>query len=139
MPLCGLELIRANIGDEKEPYLVSDDLIEYWISTNDNESVVTLKALKYIVTKLTKYVDEKSGLVDVKWSQLLAQYRQLLKDIASNPIYQSNPSGFIFGGTSNTEINRVNSDTESVCAPIKLGFYTEQFNEDWKEKWQKYS
>lgn len=123
-PSCPLEQVQLNIGDTEEE-LIAATVIQYILDNNGNSvPLATVEATKYIISSLTKRVNEEVGDVKIAWSQLLDNYRKLLKDFVSNPSYQTNGASIYIGGVNQTEIDRVNADTNSVSGGLCIGEFT---------------
>jgi hypothetical protein len=123
------EKVLLIIGDSGED-LITSSVITYILSVNDDDiNKAAIEATKYIIASLAKKVDEEVGDIKVKFSQLLENYKKLLKDLLSNPAYQLAASNFIFGGTSKTEIDRVRGTPDSNLPPLKEGFFTKDGSE----------
>ena len=123
-PTGPLEKVLLSIGDT-EGELISPTVVQYLLDSNSNDvRLATLEATKYIVSSLSKRVDEEVGDVKVKWSQLLDNYKNLLKDFLTNPAYQTGGAGISFGGVSRTEMSRVENAPNSVGGGIRLGQFT---------------
>lgn len=103
--------VRLIIGDSIEPYIISDEVIEFLLEQADGDIMKAAKmALQFVIRSLTKAVDQSVGDISIKYSQMLANFRAIQDDLDR----KSNLSVPIFGGTTRSEVERVRQSPESV-------------------------
>ena len=118
------EQVLLIIGDEEEE-LITIDVIAYILANNeDNVNLAAIEAIRYIIGYLTKRIDEEVGDIKVKFSQLLKNYKDLLKELLTDPSFALSLGLHRFGGVSKSASKAIARDTDSRRGPISEGFYT---------------
>ena len=130
-PDCPLTEVQLLIGDTEEE-LISGSVIQYILDRNGNAiGPSAIEAASYIVSDLTKMVDEEVGDIEVNWSQLLDNYKDLLKNLLKSPVYGQARGTFIFGGTSKVKYATVKDNPDAISSTIVGGeFSSTNSNED---------
>ena len=129
-PDCPLVEVQLLIGDTEEE-LISGTVIQYILDQNDNSvGLAAIAAAKYIVSDLTKMVDEEVGDIEVNWSQLLDNYKKLLDNLVKNPIYGQARGNFIFGGTRQAKYDTVKNNSDAISSPIVGGEFSSTNSND---------
>lgn len=129
-PQSAVDKVLLNIGDTDEDFITSP-VVQYILDTNGNSIPrASVESTRYIISALSKRADEVVGDVKVRWSQLLSNYRQLLNDMLTNPSFRDSGGGIYFGGTSKTEMDRVNNNPDSVNGGVKLGMFSSTDDND---------
>lgn len=84
-----VDRVRLLVGDiDKHDMEFSEDLYAYFLSENsDNEGLAAIQALKALVAKYAKAMEEIVGDVEVKFKQRYEGYRKLLDDFLKDPSY----------------------------------------------------
>ena len=118
--------VRIIIGDTTNPFLLEDTVVDYILDTNSNDvDKASIEALKYIVASLSRKVDQEVGDVRVTYSQMLKNYKDLLDDLQKDPSRMANVALPIMGGTTKSEIDRVNNNSETPNYGLISGFFTD--------------
>ena len=112
--------VRLYIGDT-ESSLVSDEIIDHALrNKNNNVRSAAIETLKFALAYLSQQTSHQVGDVLVDYNKLYDQTQRQLDRLMKDPEF--NPTlGFIFGGTSLTEKERVTSNTDFVGSPFKAG------------------
>lgn len=123
-PQSAVERVLLNIGDIEQEFITAP-VVQYILDKNNNSvSKASIESARYIISFLSKRADEVVGDVEVLWSQILSNYRKLLQDMLSNAAFRDSGGGIYFGGTSKTEMDRVNGNSDSVNGGVKLGMFS---------------
>lgn len=120
-PICR---VRFKIGDNETPLILQDSVYQFLLDTNSNdETVVAIEALKYIVTTTARYADEEAGEEAVRWSQIHKQYKSLLNDLTKDPNLSVYKAPTIYcGGISNGDIYTNDSNSDNRRPAVKQYF-----------------
>lgn len=125
-----VDRVRLSIGDtDPDALILSNDLYEYFLlSNNDKEGQATISALKHLVAKYAKYIDEETGDVDIKLSQLYKQYKNLLDLYTNDPTFSVIGSPVPYaGGISKSDLEKYECNDDNLFSPIKQGWVSDQF------------
>jgi hypothetical protein len=116
--------VRALIGDIDGSF-ISDPNIEVLLTlNNDNVIKASIQALDYIIAQVAYYVREEAGDVEVYWGDIYERLVKRKEQVERDNIYKISSGLFKMGGTTRSEIDRVNSDIESKG----VGERTEDFS-----------
>jgi hypothetical protein len=116
--ICKLRII---VGDAEEPYLLDDAVYQYFLDTSDSFGEAVIKAIEACLATVSKYVDERTDEVEVKWSQLYDNFRRRYDDLLRDPSQAVFVSLHKFGGTTNSEICSIRNNPETNGSPIQQG------------------
>ena len=111
--------LRLNVGDTDilEEGL-TDEVYQFTLDKHvGSESLASLEALRYLVSKYANFVDEKTGGVFVRESDKYKQYKELLDRLTKDPSFSLLSAGLPFAGgisVSDQEANCANPDNRQV-------------------------
>lgn len=106
--------IRLAVGDVTDlPYL-SDDTYQYCLDQNTgNESAATRMAAQLILAQLSYGSHQKIGQVEVWGTEAFANYLKFIKQVISNPAYNS-IAGVYVGGMNLSDVQSNLTDSTLV-------------------------
>lgn len=125
-----VDKIRLNIADtDSDNELIPNALYEYWLTLPATNPVTnsTQLAVEYLIAKFARYVEEKTGEVQVKYQQLYDHYKDLserLKDPLTG--VSSAPMPYA-GGISCEDIIANNENQDNNLAFPPIGWVSSQF------------
>ena len=84
-----VDRVRLTVGDvDVSDVEFSEELYQYFIDNNAaDEGLASIQALKALVAKYAKAMEETVGDVEVKFQQRFSGYRKLLDDLLKDPAY----------------------------------------------------
>jgi hypothetical protein len=107
-----IDEVRLLTGDtDTLDQLLSDEEVQYFIDAFGAGIRAAIPAVQAIMSKCAGLVNEKTGEVQVDWSDKLDNYRQLLKQLTVQLKTKSVPMPFA-GGTSCADIINRQADTD---------------------------
>lgn len=116
-----LNQVRLAIGDTAAEYIADSVITSLLTAYSDDVAKASLAALDIIIAELCKLADETTDEVSVKYSQKLANYRQLKDDLSSDSVRSSPNSLFLIGGTIKSKNDAFYSDSGVVKSPVRAG------------------
>jgi len=116
-----IDEVRLLIGDtNSSDQQLQDEEIQYYIDTYGPGINAAIPAVQGIMAKCARLVDEKTGEVEVDWSDKLNNYGKLLDQLQEQKLTKNVPDVFA-GGTSVTDIENRESDTDRVQDCFTVG------------------
>ena len=116
-----IDEVRLLIGDtDTTNQKLQDEELQYYIDTYGSGVRAAIPAVQAIMAKYSSLVDEKTGEVQVWWSQQLDNYRKLLKQLEAQLKLRSVPFPFA-GGISKSDIISRQSDTDRPEDAFSVG------------------
>jgi len=118
-----LAKVRVLIGDvDTSDQLMSDEMISYFLTVDDNVFGAASLAAKSIQAKFARLADTTIEGVSVKYTQKAVAYGDLAADLASQALDNDLPNPSVFG-ISKDAIRTQRDDDDRV----QERFYTDQF------------
>jgi len=115
-----LDALRFLIGDtDSADEQLTDEELSYLLTEHD-DSVrhAGLSACRRLIAKYSRYVDQRTGDIDIKYSQRLAHLRGVIADIRQGLV----PSVYA-GGISKADIESVQEDDDRQGPVFALGMH----------------
>lgn len=111
--------VRFLVGDTDETdQLVQDEEIAYALTTQPTAELAAALVAEAIAAKFARQVDSTVGRVSESASQRAMAFRERAKELRSNIALLARPS---FGGLSQAEKERLDSDTDAVQPSFRIG------------------
>lgn len=123
-----IQQLRLLIGDTTEPYILTDDQLQYYLDINNGNIILTANALRPVVLMQlsTTQVREREGSVEVYGGEKATNYLAALKYFEqSGSVDFKNTASPIVGGVRVSENYRVDSDPDSCGAGITIGIFSQ--------------
>jgi len=120
---CAVDRVRILVGDiDCYDVELSDDLYIYFLDSNEqNESKAAVQALKALVAKYAKGMEEIVGDVEVNFKQRYEGYVDLLKKYLKDPSYGLMGTINLYaGGLSFSEKRSDELDTDLKTSPFAV-------------------
>jgi hypothetical protein len=120
--------LRVLIGDISEPYILDDDILQYYLDKNGGDVSLTAKEIMPIilVNLSTTSVREREGQVEIFGSERVKNYLDTLEHLNSaGSSLTKNYAPPTIGGVRKSEVERVRKDPESVSCGFKIGMFSE--------------
>lgn len=113
-----LDALRFLLGDtDEDDQQLSDEELNYLLTENDDSvTAAGLSACRRMIAKYSRYVDQKTGDIDTKYSQRLGHYRTLLAMIREGLI----PTPYA-GGISKSDMEAVQDDEDRQGGQFAVG------------------
>jgi hypothetical protein len=113
-----LDEVRFWIGDtESSDAQLTDAEIKYLLrSNNDSVTAAALEGCRRLISKYSRYVDQKTGDIDIKYSQRITQLQMVIAHIQSGML----PAPYA-GGISKSDIEQVQDDEDRQGPTFALG------------------
>lgn len=113
-----LDELRFWIGDtDSTDAQLSDQEIKYLLRSNgDSVTAAALEGCRRLISKYSRYVDQKTGDIDIKYSQRISQLKISMDNIRAG----MNPTPYT-GGISKSDIETVQEDDDRQGPVFALG------------------
>jgi hypothetical protein len=113
-----LDELRFWIGDtDSTDAQLSDQEVKYLLrSNNDSVTAAAIEACRRLISKYSRYVDQKTGDIDIKYSQKIGQLEATISHIRAG----MNPVPYA-GGISQSDIETVQDDDDRQGPVFSLG------------------
>lgn len=120
-----LDQLRFTIGDtDTTDQQLTDEELNYLLTDRGSVAGAAVSALHALIAKYTRLVDQRTGDIDIKYSQLLQGYRDLLAQITSvGGLASIVPDNIYAGGISESDKETVEQDTDRVAPQFSLGMH----------------
>ncbi|QDP59448.1 MAG: hypothetical protein GOVbin4162_22 [Prokaryotic dsDNA virus sp.] len=106
--------VRAIIGDWDTQY-ITDANIDYLLQENNNDILLAAdEALSLILSNVAMYSREEVGDVRIYWNEVYNQLKDRKDSLKKDVLYSKSKNLFTFGGTTKSEVRRVNRSPEST-------------------------
>lgn len=116
-----VDAIRLLIQDtDSSDPLISDEEIAYFIAKGGSDIGAAYLAALSISAKFGRLADERTGGIEVKWSQRSRAYAALASDLKKQIIMHSAPMPYA-GGVSISDIETRRSNTDRTTEAFSLG------------------
>ncbi len=110
--------VRAIIGDWDVQY-ISDANIDYLLEQNKGDVLLAAdEALDLILSQVAMYSREEVGDVRIYWNEVYDQLKDRKESLKKDVLYSKSKNLFTFGGTTKSEVRRVNRSQESTRVSI---------------------
>lgn len=114
-------IVRLLIGDTNtSDQQLSDEEIDYFLDKNgDSIRYAALDAVRALIARYSRQVDERMGHTEVERSQRARAYRFLLDELISDT--QSMDVQILAGGQSRAEKAELEADTDAIMPGTMVG------------------
>jgi hypothetical protein len=111
--------VRAFIGDMDGSFISDENITFLLTQSNANVLKASLTAMGYILNIVAFYVREEAGDVEVYWGDIYNNLAKRKAALEKDTVYSRTNGMFKFGGTTRSEMKRVNDSVESKCIGIR--------------------
>lgn len=109
------DALRFTIGDTNtNDQQLSDEELDYLLSQYGSVNAAALAACRALIAQYSRCVDQKTGDIDIKYSQRIAQLKTMMSEISSDAVSGSLPVPYA-GGVSQSDKTTVEEDTDRVA------------------------
>ena len=116
-----IDEVRLLIGDtDTNNQMFSNEELQYYIDTYGSGVPAAIAAIKGAIAKYSRYTDEKTGEIEVKWSQQIKNWTTLLEELTGVSSSSSVPMPF-GGGISKVDVSNRNEDSDRVPDVFSVG------------------